>query len=486
MMKKISITLFIALTITSFVKAQNEIDALRYSQLNYYGTARFMGLGGAYGAIGADFSTLSINPAGIGLYRSSEFTFTPSLYKGETSSKYNSTQRNDYRYNFNVSNIGIVLNAETSNNNLSENKGWSNIQFGFGMNRINNFNNRMIVEGYNSETSLMTDYIDRANGYTPEDLFPFDTELAYETYILDTADNSTTYTSPLKNGDVLQRKTVTTKGNMSEIVLSFGGNYNDKLYLGATIGFPCIYYKENSTYEEIDENEKIDNIKQYKLNEEIKTIGQGVNLKLGIIYRANDYVRLGLALHTPTFFAMEDNYSRDMESELDQGPSTGIYSYSSPKGKYNYRIETPPRAIASLGFIIGKKGLISIDYEAVDLSESKLRSKDYNFFDENEAIRKKYTMQHNIRTGAEFNLNPITIRGGYTLSTSPFDHNINDATRNSYSFGIGLREQGYFFDITYVFTESSEDYYLYTPTLVNPVENDINTHNLIITLGVKF
>ena len=153
-----------SLLLTFVVNAQNEMDALRYSQIFPSGSARFAGLAGAFGAIGADFSTLSFNPAGIGMYRTSELVFTPSLFVGKTDSEYNGVFRDDYKYNFNVGNIGFVYTFYSKSRFSDDEEGWKNAQFGFGVNRLNNFNNRIFIEGPNSQNSLLDEYLHNANG----------------------------------------------------------------------------------------------------------------------------------------------------------------------------------------------------------------------------------------------------------------------------------------------------------------------------------
>jgi len=481
-MKKI-ITLMIFVAIVSLkINAQNEIDALRYSNLTFGGTARFIGLGGAFGALGGDISTLSINPAGLGVFRSSEFSFSPSIYTSETSSKYQGDISGDIKYNFNFGNIGFVSSYKLRRPH-DEGQGWEYLNFGFGVNRIANFNNRFLIEGNNLENSLITDYLSRANGKLIDELNPFDTELAYNAYLIDPIDTLGNYSSVVPvNGGVKQSKSITTSGSMNEMAISLSGNYNDQFFIGGTVGFPFIRYFEQSTYREVD-IDTISTFKTFSLNEDISTIGSGINFKLGMIFKPVKYVRLGAAVHTPTFFTMKDNYSRTLTSEFDDGRS---YLSSSPNGKFDYELNTPMRIIGSIGFIIGEFGLISADYEFIDYSEARLRAKNYKFFEENDAIQTNYRAQNNIRAGAEIRLEPITIRGGYSIYGSPYKTGINDAERTSISFGIGIREKDYYMDVAYVYTKSKEDYYLYNPVLVKPVENKLTSNNIMITLGVKF
>jgi hypothetical protein len=157
-MKKI-IAILVAIIVSSALYAQNENDALRYSLINYGGTARFAGMSGAYGAVGADFSSLSQNPAGIGLYRKSEFTITPVLSSNNITSNYMGTSISDSRNTMYLGNIGYVFSQ-----NLKGHAGpLVNIQFGFGVNQLARFNNRMTISGFNNNNSLLTTYVDDVN-----------------------------------------------------------------------------------------------------------------------------------------------------------------------------------------------------------------------------------------------------------------------------------------------------------------------------------
>lgn len=485
-MKKLFFTIIIILTAITTSIAQNEIDALRYSQLYYGGTARSTAIGGAFGALGADFSSLSLNPAGIGLYKISEFTFTPSFYIGRTSSNYlDALQRDDYKYNFNMGNIGFVYTF-FKRSNLFTGDGWKAAQFGFGINRLNNFNNRMIIEGYNTTSSMMNQFAENANGSKPSNLNDFESRLAYDAYLINPIGDSTNYTS-IVNGNVTQRKTVSSSGSINEVVMSLGGNYSDKLYIGGTLGFPFIRYNEQSTYKEIDNEGLINNFNSFTLYDDLATTGAGINFKFGLIYRPIDLIRLGVAFHTPTYYySMHDEYSRKIESDLG---SQGKYSVSSPQGLYDYTLTTPMRVIGSLAFVIGEYGLISADYEFLDFAEARLRSDNsdnYDFLKENNTIQEKYTSVSNIRIGTEWRLNPITFRAGYGFYGSPFANDINDGERRVMSCGLGFRDKQFFMDMAYSFSKQTEDYYFYDPSLVKAVKNEMKGHNIMLTVGFKY
>jgi len=482
-MKKIKLTAILLIVFSVSLIAQTKMDALRYSQITFGGTARYMGTGGAFGALGADFSTLSVNPAGIGLYKSSEFTFTPSIFVDKTESKFNNGLGEDIKYNFNFSNIGLVMNFETNKKGNS----WKSIQFGFGINRLGNFNNRTIISGSNTQSSLMDDYLVKASGNEYDALDPFDTELAWNTWLIDTLGGSNKYTSLVPAGGIKQTKEITTSGSMNEFVITLGGNYSDKLYIAGTIGIPYINYKEHSLYTEEDNADTIADFHKFNVNDELETSGTGINVKFGMIFRATDWVRIGAAVHSPTFFTLNDNYSREIKSYFDNGQT---YTSSSPNGEYEYKLTTPMRIIGSIAFIIGKYGLISADYEYIDYADARFHSSDkylssYSFSDVNNDIIDTYNTQQNIRVGGEINLSPFKIRGGYALYGSPFKSGLNDLERTSYTFGLGLREKNYFIDLAYVYNEYSEDYYLYSSVGSAATLKNISS-NFLLTLGVRF
>ena len=485
-MKKIVITMFIAIASISTTFAQNEIDALRYSQVFYGGTARSTAMGGAFGALGADFSSLSQNPAGIGLYKISEFTITPSIYIGRTASKFTDyPQRDDYKYNINLGNIGFVYTFFKRGNYIQD-AGFKSAQFGFGINRLNNFNNRMIMEGFNATSSMMNQYVIKASGKYADNLDNFDTRLAYDAWLINPKTSDSSHYTSVVNGGVTQRKIVSTSGSMNEVVMSLGGNYNDKLYLGATVGFPFIRYSEQSTYKEIDSKDSINNFNSFTVSDDLKTTGAGINLKFGLIYRPIDMIRIGLAFHSPTYYySMQDEYSRQIESDLTQGK----YTADSPKGSYEYELTTPPSVIGSLAFVLGEHGLISADYEYIDFTVARLRGKDNTaFYNENDAIQAKYRATSNIRIGTEWRLNQLAFRAGYALYDSPFKTGVNDAQRSTLSFGLGFREKTFFIDVAYAYTKQSEDYYFYDPSVVklSPVKNDMTGSNIMLTIGFKY
>lgn len=493
-MKRITIIIasIVALAQVSF--SQNDVDALRYSTTTFGGTARYMAMSGSFGALGADFSVLSSNPGGIGLYKKSEFTFTPAYYLGETKSNYNNTTATDNRSNFNVSNVGFVFASERNEKAIVRN--W---QFGMGMNRLNNFNNRMVIQGYNDENSIIDTYVDNANGVNYENIendpygdYAYDLNLAWNTYAIDTIPGTTNqyFGAIHPGGGIFQRKDVETWGSMNEMLFSFGTNVGDRLYLGASFAFPFIRYFEQSTYTETDKDNNIDDFHSITVFDDLRTNGAGFNMKFGMILRVTNFLRIGGGIHSPTWYNMRDYWSSEMATEFDNNE---YYSSYSPYGSYDYDLETPWRANASVAVVLWKFMLINAEYEYVDYSSARLRSSGYNFIDENDAISSKYTEGNNIKLGTELRFGHFALRGGFGYYGSPFaegenGEEINDGEKYYYSGGFGFRDKNFFVDLAYVRSETKEDYYLYGSenVSVNPSSNEIFTNNVLLTVGFRY
>lgn len=482
-MKKIVI-LFLMLPL--FGAAQNEVDALRYSQLLYGGTARSVSMGGAFGALGSDFSALSSNPAGMGVYRSSEFMFTPTFSYNTSSAAYFDGTLDDYKFRMNFSNIGLV-----ATHNSGRDAGWKTTNFGIGYNRLADFNRYVKIEGKNDFNS-MTDYFAAlATGYKPGNFNMFAEGLAWDAYLIDPANSDTTaYMSALANRGQTQAKDINTKGGMGEYVFSLAGNYSDKLYIGGSLGIQSVRYVEYSEYTETASPDDTSGFKSFNYNNELKTTGAGFNFKFGVIFRPVDWVRLGGAVHTPTFFNLHDEYSSSIKSAFSDNFHGDGARIQSPSGFYDYELTTPFRAVGSLGFILGKIALVGMEYEYVDYSAARLRAEDYFFRTENNTIQTAYAATGNIKAGCEFRSGPLSIRAGYGFYGSPYVSSSanSKAIKTIYSAGFGIREESFYFDMAFVYSTVDEKYFLYDPSVINvsPANIKLSNYHLMSTFGFKF
>ncbi len=485
-MKKILSILTLSILLGSHLSySQTDLDAFRYSRLSMGGTARSSAMSGAFGALGGDFSTLASNPAGIGIYRGSEFSFTPSLYVGKTDSRFLSSTQDENKFNFNFGNIGFIYTNQLTNDQSTP--GWKSWNFGFGYNRISNFHNRSSYEGYN-ENNSMTDYFaENASGLETDLLDPFYENLAWNTYLIND-DSSNNYSPAVPNGKILQRRNTESRGALGELDFTFGGNYSNKLYIGGTLGFTTLRYVEESNYEEVDKDNLIDSLNQFEFIQNLNTRGLGFNFKFGAIYRLNDWVRIGGAVHTPTWYTLHDDFSSEFKSRFDSGST---YQDEST-GEFDYELSTPFKAIGSVAFVFGKNGLLSADYEFTDLSNARFDSQESSFTETNSTIRKKYRESGMLRVGAEWRFANLSLRGGAAFTSSPVASQYKvsgyDFSEVNYSGGIGIRDKHTFLDFSYVYHQSKEYFQAYSLDNedVPGSKNTVTSHNFLVTFGVKF
>ncbi len=470
---------------------QTATDALRYSMLDLGGSARTLGVSGSLEALGADFGAMTLNPAGLAAFRRSEFTFSPALFFSTTTSQLSGADNAVYerqRTHFGFEQAGFVFASRPYASR------WKTVNFGIGVVRRGNYRQRFYYEG-RSEGSYTDRFVELADGLTPDQLDGFEAGLAYEVGAIFNPDpnDETTYINDIPAGTLVpKRQQVTTGGGMSEMFFSFAGNYDEKLLIGATVGVPFIFYTETKLYEEEDVNDEIPTFDRFEFEERLTTRGTGVNLRLGLIYRASQAARFGFAFQTPTLFALEDSYKTRMAYAFTLG-GPNSFEGESPDGLFEYRLRTPMRASLSAGYLFDKTGFVSAAVEWVDYATATFEFNRTSNPDDlqyeaqlNDQVSEQYTSAVNFRAGAEWAADIFRLRGGINLATSPYVD--DDSFTLGYSLGAGIRERGVFVDLAWRATAFSEGYRPYQ-TAVAPrslVQNDVRNQEFILTFGFKF
>lgn len=491
-MKKLILSIAILSALQSY--AQNEVDALRYSWIQYGGTARYNSVAGAFNSIGGDISCISGNPAGLARFTKGEISFSLGQHAASSNATLYNTSNTDSKNWFHVSNFGIVGAAKSG---LSG--GWKSVQFAYAYNRLANYSERITMQGTNMQSSLTTAFIAEANGIAENELRdrkPFSSGLAYWAYLIDPIPpGNNTYSSDLEGGNIIQRRTIDREGGYNESAFSLSGNYDDKIYLGFSMGLPSIRFEEFYNHYE-KSLDTAHSVVDFSYAYDLTTRGRGINAKLGAIFVPNEFLRLGLAIHTPTSINFTDTWNSSIAVNFDDGDKK---TASSETGLYNYRLRTPGRFIASLSVLAFKTGFISAEYEMVDYGASRFRaerfsSNPYSFTNENQAISNNYRSTNNLRFGTEWRLKPFYVRGGYAVYGSPFkpDKTISKPQRYTYSGGIGYRSPSnsngvsFYLDFGLSVTQWDEDYYMYSPSLVEAalINNKLTTWNF--TMGFRF
>lgn len=496
-MKKIIIILLIVIfAATSQINAQTTdnqpsgflIDGLRLSQ-NFYGsTARTAAMGSAFSSLGGDLGSISINPAGLGVYRSSEFSFSPGLNAISTNSLFNGEESTDMLNKFGLGNMGLVLNFKTNSDMKSA-------TFAIGYNKLNSLNRSYMISGNNYSTanprytSQTDEFLSYANNTYPEDLDPYWERLAFDAFAIDTADN--TYFSPFTDLALNQRHEYSIKGSSGEFYFGFGANFNDMLYFGGSLNIYNAYYEDNYDHTEIDAN-AVSYMRYYTFSRFITTSATGANFKLGMIFKPTNELRFSLALHTPTVMKVRQEADSRISSVLSDGDRIDLSPSDQnnnriPPEEFDFSFSSPLRGIAGVA-LVSSVGLLSFDYEYADYSTMHFSNGGTadDTYQANQDKKAALQQTHNFRVGGELKLGNAYLRGGYALYGSPYkSKEINKNLSTSiFSTGLGYRNNNFSIDFSYSLQYSKEKYFMYSTA----VPADLKTYagNFMTTLGFRF
>lgn len=493
-MKKIILLIITVISFSAAVFAQNVDDALRYSQIFYGGTARFMSMGGAFTALGGDMSSFSQNPAGIGVYRSSEISLTPQLFNVKTSSSFNGIST-DYINKFNFNQGGIVSNLILNSNET----GLIALNFGYSYNKSANLHQNVWIQGNNSSSSMSDYWAGISEGTLYKNLSGAE-GIAYDAWVIDTITGSgaksygTVFSNYGDNPNSVYgqnvRRLITNDGYIGEHALTMGGNYSNKLYFGVTLGINQLRY--TSHYEHLETTTAVlpSAFKNFTYTDHYEDHGTGFTLKIGAIYKPVEAVRIGLAFHSPTWYRIQEYFSQNITSNFTDG---GHYEYSTDPLRFEYALATPYRALAGVAVQIRKIGLISADYEFVDYSTARFSETGdgYDYSEKNFNIRNSLKSSSNIRLGGELRMNKLYLRGGYGYYGKAFKAGEDNSALdyNSISGGIGFREQNVSIDFGYTNLRCSQKYFLYPldSSFDQALANlSINRNMYTVTFAYKF
>ncbi|MFW5944509.1 MAG: OmpP1/FadL family transporter [Bacteroidota bacterium] len=496
MKKIIPLIVFIFAQFSIVTAQETEVSsALRNSQNIYEGSARFMSMGGAFTALGADLSSISLNPAGIGVYTGFQLEFTPSFHYQQTDTRTTGYENevfdnDEFGYNLNLNNFGLT-GAYTLNS-----PGWKNINFGLGYNTLKNHTQMIRSENFNRVNSKMHEFVNNANNGNIRSAYE---DLSWQTYLLNYDSTFAEYwsnvtdemnysdtSSAIQEIGVDQKKNLDNGGSLGEYFLSVGANYENSLYLGMSVGIQRANYSYKDTYTESERNDQVPDFSSMNFIQYENHSGTGYNFKLGAIYRPTDFIRVGAAFHSPTYFNnLSYIWYNTLRTRYDNGDDLQA---SSEQSDFSFKLTTPSKILGGVAFRIKEIGLISADYERVNYGQAKLHEKeadDIPFDYENDSISNTFGVANNLRLGGELKLNSFYVRAGYAFYQSPYKNDDYQSDRQQYSGGLGFRGNSFFIDAAYVTNSYTSEKRLFS-TIPNLSEIDFTNNKFVLSLGFRF
>ena len=528
-MKKV-ICFVLGATLAVAAGAQTWQDALLFSENNYSGTARGVGMGNALTAIGGDAGSLTFNPAGSAVASYSQFEITPgvtfslSQVGAADGMTYMADKRNTFFGAAKLPNVGFIINMTSGRRS-----GLKRMSFGFVVNSTNNFTGRFNASGVNDDNSYAASLASSADGFSSDVLGNEDWFYSGDPARMPAWVDMTGYRAGMFNsvagrdgayvalteivdsegnfrlaGPLFQEYGQQTRGSKHDILLNYAMNFSDKFYIGANLGVTVLRYALSEYWSERPENPADFPIIQYsdgataqfeslRMKRNYRLDGNGVYFKIGALWRPVAGLRIGAAVQTPTMLNLRERYGYSGESIL-----SGRYggSASSPEDDWIYALRTPFRANVGLAYAMGNVAVISADYEFVNYASAAFRSRTSenqytvgSFSDVNQDIRDLLGAGHQLRLGTEVKVTPgVALRAGYNLITNGerrtvlLKHNVSLGVGFSFgSFFLDAAVRGRFVPADYVIPY----YYYYTPNPSQFYYKDIDDSVLTPEVRVK-
>ena len=513
MMKRLS-TLCPSLLFVYFLQAQLPEDALRMAYIHPNGTAREQAIGGAMGSLGGDITANYINPAGLAFYKTNEFVVSPGWGFNSVSTGYLSTNTKDMSgSHFIMGTSGII-------------SGWgdqkSSTAISLSVNQSADFKNHFSYQGKNDYSSAAEAYGEEFynSGLSVEQALAepglsYGTRMALYTYLIDTTMGGLgpPLVQPVNilasGGQLGQYTDVRTCGGITEIALGFAGMNNEKFYYGGSLGIPIVNYQQTIQYTESDlSGNNHNNFGSYNYTESYSSTGAGVVFRVGGIYRPNLNWRIGLAVHSPSFYYLTDKVSATMVTNTEDYAGTRsvesatMDQMANAGNSFKYQLYAPWHFLISGSYIFpgqvteGKMGFITADIEYQTNTSSKFsfqpdngNQPDNSYFDPlNNTVKSYYKNTFNFRMGGEYKMDELAFRIGGSYSMNPYRSPDLKANHATFSGGVGYRKYGFFIDLTYVEAISNDVNFPYRLSQKDNLYSTVKSYagNIILSFGMKF
>ena len=483
-MNKIFLSLIFILG-TATIASQNIFDAIRYSNDEIEGSARFSAMSGAFGALGGELSAISVNPAGSAIFSKGIASLTLSNYKTSNDSNLVNNLLNnvmesnvDTKSNFNLNQLGGVLVF----NNTTKSK-WKKMTISLNYEQTSNNFNKFNTSGINTN-GVDSYFLSYAQGLPLDEISAFDGEtitqayseigsyfgyanqqafLGYESFIIEPDDiddpSNNSYYSNVNNASnsgYYQDYYFKSRGYNSKVNANIAFQYGDNLFIGANLNFHSIDYDQSAYLAET--NTAGEDIGVYVTDigfeNNLSVLGEGVSVQLGAIAKVSDVLRLGLTYDSPTWYTITEETSQYLSTtrlEVNEFESVVIEQNLNPNVInvfQDYKIQTPSKITGSGALVFKKVGLLSFDYSIKDYSSIRFKpGNDPHFIEQNSIIANTLDQAISYRIGTEILQNRISYRAGYRFEESP--RGITNQNLEGYSLGLGYKINNSRIDLSY-------------------------------------
>ncbi len=491
--------------ISTYSQAQDVADAIRYAQDNPNGSARFRAMGGAFGALGGDLSSININPAGSVVFANNQIVFSGSSFNTKNNATFFGTNTTESNNSLDINQLGGVLIFE----NNKENSQWKKFSLAVNYENVANFDNSLFSAGTNANSidryflshadGLKLSIVDGTDYYYDELTYrEQQAYLGYGAYIIN---ESSTYNDATDRsyvslvapgGNYKQENTIETSGYNGKLSVNAAAQYQDKLLLGLTLNSHFTDYRKYSNFYETNNNNTSANdlVNKISFVNDLYTYGSGFSFQLGAIIKPVPSVRMGLSYQSPTWFTLNDelkqsisavsgNNTGDLPADVVNPNTTMVYA--------PYKLKTPGKMTGSFAYLFGKRGLISFDYSLKNYGYSQFSPINDSYFQSLNTSINKYSRERasEYSLGAEYRIKQISLRGGYHFEQSPYKNVLTKGNLNAYSGGIGYNFGNKKLDLAYTSSKIDYNSQLFSQGLTDSARINTTLNNVTVTFAFE-
>lgn len=457
------------------IQAQEVRDGLRFAQNDLSGTARFRAMSGAFGALGGDFSSISVNPAGSAVFTTSQVGITASNYSLKNKSSYFGSNSDESENTFDLlSQAGAAFVFHTNN----EKSSWSKFVLSINYETTKNLDNSEFSFGTNPNNSASQYFANRANTvnvpFAEFDNYYYDqfnlreqmAYLGYHAYIINPRDITNPNTDYVSNvpagadgapGNYYHENSLVSTGYNGKLSFNASGQYKERFYFGVSLNTHFVDYQQSTSFYEDNNNSQTTGLRSFRYDKDLQTYGNGFSFQLGAIAKITDAFRLGLAYESPTWYELTDEMRQTVRSSGYNFGAPGFGTTATDSDFFiaydPYRLHTPGKWTGSAAYVFGKSALISVDYAIKDYGNTRFRPNDDYFDSINGQFSDQLDLAGELRIGAEYRIKQFSLRGGFRNEQSPYKNGKTIGDLTGFSGGLGYNFGHTKLDLAYSYAE---------------------------------